>query len=109
MTEMPRAVGAGLARLDIREKVEGRAQYIADLYRPGMLHGAILGSPHAHARIKSYDLREALAVPGVHAVITGDDFGNNHRMGAFIKLYGRDNVVTLIERALAGEDLSRAA
>ena len=30
-------------------------------------------------------------------------------MGAFIKLYGRDNVVTLIERALAGEDLSRAA
>ena len=61
MTEMPRAVGAGLARTDIREKVEGRAQYIADLYRPGMLHGALLGSPHAHARIKSYDIREALA------------------------------------------------
>ncbi len=84
MTAMPRAVGAGLARLDIREKVEGRAQYIADLYRPGMLHGALLGSPHAHARIKSYDIREALAVPGVHAVLTGDDFGE-HRMGAFIK------------------------
>jgi CO/xanthine dehydrogenase Mo-binding subunit len=82
---MPRAVGAGLARTDIREKVEGRAQYIADLYRPGMLHGALLGSPHAHARIKSYDIREALAVPGVHAVITGDDVGEHHRMGAFIK------------------------
>jgi CO/xanthine dehydrogenase Mo-binding subunit len=84
MTEMPHAVGAGLARLDVREKVEGRAQYVADLYRPGMLHGAIFGSPHAHARIKSYDIREALAVPGVHAVLTGDDFGD-HRMGAFIK------------------------
>jgi len=84
MNDMPNAVGAGLKRIDVREKVEGRAQYIADLYRPGMLHGAILGSPHAHARIKSYDIREALAVPGVHCVLTGDDFGD-HRMGAFIK------------------------
>jgi len=84
MNEMPRAVGARLPRAEIREKVEGRAQYIADLYRPGMLFGALLPSPHAHARIKSYDIREALAVSGVHAVITGDDFGD-HRMGAFIK------------------------
>jgi len=84
VTALPNAVGAALARTDVREKVEGRAQYIADLYRPGMLHGALLGSPHAHAHIKSYDLREALAVPGVHAVLTGEDFGD-HRMGAFIK------------------------
>src|SRR5262245_49208901 len=49
-----------------------------------MLQGAILGSPHPHARIKSYDIRAALAVPGVHAVLTGDDFCD-HRMGAFIK------------------------
>lgn len=84
MTDMPQVVGTDLARIEIREKVEGRAQYIADLYRPGMLHGAVLGSPHAHARIKSYDIRDALAVPGVHAVLTGDDFGD-HRMGAFIK------------------------
>jgi CO/xanthine dehydrogenase Mo-binding subunit len=84
MNDAPRIVGAGLARIDVREKVEGRAQYIADLYRPGMLHGALLGSPLPHARIRSYDIREALAVPGVHAVLTGDDFGD-HRMGAFIK------------------------
>ena len=38
------------------DKLTGRAQYIADLYRPGMLHGAILQSPHAHARIRGYDL-----------------------------------------------------
>jgi CO/xanthine dehydrogenase Mo-binding subunit len=84
VSALPHAIGVGLQRIDVREKIEGRAQYVADLYRPGMLHGAILGSPHAHARIKSYDIREALAVPGVHAVLSGDDFGD-HRMGAFIK------------------------
>jgi len=77
-------VGQSIPRLEIREKVTGRAQYIADLYRPRMLHGALLGSPHAHARIKSYDVSEALRAPGVHCVLTGDDFGD-HRMGAFIK------------------------
>jgi CO/xanthine dehydrogenase Mo-binding subunit len=77
-------IGRSIPRLEIKEKVTGRAAYIADLYRPGMLHGAILGSPFAHARIRSYDLREALQVPGVRAIVTGDDFGD-HRMGAFIK------------------------
>jgi CO/xanthine dehydrogenase Mo-binding subunit len=84
MTALKGAVGSGLARVDVREKVEGRAHYTADLYRPGMLFGAILGSPHAHARIKSYDVGEAMTVPGVQCVVTGDDFGD-HRMGAFIK------------------------
>ena len=58
--------------------------YIADLYRPGMLHGAILASPHAHARIPGHDLTDALAAPGVVAIATGDDLGEG-RMGAFIK------------------------
>ena len=52
-------VGQSIPRLDSREKVSGRAHYIADLYRPRMLYGAILGSPYAHARIKSYDVRAA--------------------------------------------------
>ncbi len=43
------AVGARLPRLEIREKVTGRAKFIADLSRPGMLHAAILSSPHAQA------------------------------------------------------------
>jgi CO/xanthine dehydrogenase Mo-binding subunit len=77
-------IGESVPRLEIREKVSGRAQYIADLYRPGMLHGAILGSPYAHARILSYDVTEALAAPGVACVLTGEDFGD-HRMGAFFK------------------------
>ncbi|MCL4800617.1 MAG: xanthine dehydrogenase family protein molybdopterin-binding subunit [Burkholderiales bacterium] len=77
-------VGQSVPRLEVREKLTGRAQYVADLYRPRMLHGAILGSPHAHARIKSYDVSAARAAPGVHCVLTGEDFGD-HRMGAFIK------------------------
>ena len=79
------SVGRRVPRLESREKVEGRAQYIADLYRTGMLHGAILQSPFPHARIRGYDLAEALAMPGVHAVVTGDDFAEPNRMGAFIK------------------------
>lgn len=77
-------VGARLQRVDAREKVDGRARYIADLERPGMLHAAILGSTQPHARIRGYDLAEALAVPGVRAIVTGDDCPHA-RMGAFIK------------------------
>ena len=77
-------VGASLPRLDVREKVTGRAQYIADMVRPNMLHAAIHASPLAHARIRGYDTRAALAVPGVACVLTGNDFPAG-RMGAFIK------------------------
>lgn len=78
------AVGQSVPKVDSLEKVQGRAEYIADLYRPGMLHGAILASPYPHARIRGYDLTEALAAPGVVAIITGDDVGDG-RMGAFVK------------------------
>jgi CO/xanthine dehydrogenase Mo-binding subunit len=77
-------VGRSLPRLDATEKVAGRASYIADLYRPGMLHGAIVKSPHAHARILSYDLSAALALPGVACVLTGNDFAGG-KFGPFIK------------------------
>ncbi|MDE0148482.1 MAG: xanthine dehydrogenase family protein molybdopterin-binding subunit [Rhodospirillaceae bacterium] len=77
-------VGSSLPRLDAREKVTGRATYIADMVWPGMLHAAIHASPHAHARILGYDTSAALAVPGVACVLTGDDFPDG-RMGAFIK------------------------
>lgn len=78
------AVGQPVPKLENREKVLGKAEYIADLYRPGMVHGAFLGSPHAHARILGYDVSDALKAPGVVAVLTGDDVGDG-RMGAFIK------------------------
>ena len=78
------AVGSSPARLDIAEKITGRARYIADLYRPDMLHGAIVQSPHPHARILGYDLAEAHALPGVACVLTGQDVGAN-LTGPFIK------------------------
>ena len=79
------AVGSATPQLEGGEKLNGSAQYIADLYRHGMLHGAILQSPHAHARIRGYDIAAALALPGVRAIVTGDDVDEKHRMGAFIK------------------------
>ena len=84
MTDIPGGVGASPAKLEINEKVLGRAKYIADLYRANMLQGAILSSSHAHARILSYNTAAAMALPGVEAVITGDDFGHDY-MGPFIK------------------------
>ena len=77
-------VGESVTRLDAREKLSGEARYIADLYRPNMLHGAVLASPHPHARILGYDTARARALPGVVAVLTGDDFPDG-RMGPFIK------------------------
>jgi len=79
------AVGLSVPQLEGDDKLCGSAQYIADLHRPGMLHGAILQSPHAHARIRGYDLSAARALPGVRAIVTGDDLDERHRMGAFIK------------------------
>ena len=80
-----RPLGQRQPQLDAMNRVTGRAAYIADLYRPGMLHGAIAQSDYAHARIKGYDLTEALVVPGVVAIVTGEDFDLSHRMGAFVK------------------------
>ncbi len=69
----PCYVGKPLPRVDAQEKVTGRAVYINDLKRPGMLHGKILYSRYPHARIKNIDVSKAMALPGVHAVITGED------------------------------------
>jgi CO/xanthine dehydrogenase Mo-binding subunit len=67
-------VGTRPIRPDGVPKVTGRALYGADLSMPGMLHGAILRSPHAHARIRSIDTSKAKALPGVKAVVTAADF-----------------------------------
>ena len=69
-----RQVGTRPIRHDGLDKVTGRAQFGADFSLPGMLWGKVLRSPHAHARIRSIDVSAALALPGVHAVITGRDF-----------------------------------
>jgi CO/xanthine dehydrogenase Mo-binding subunit len=66
-------VGTRPIRHDGLDKVTGRANFGADQKLPGMLHGYVLRSPHAHARIVSIDTSAAEAMPGVKAVVTGDD------------------------------------
>ncbi len=66
-------VGKRPIRPDGVDKVTGRAQYGADVSLAGLLHGKVLRSPHAHARIKSIDTSKAEAHPGVKAVITSKD------------------------------------
>ncbi|MBI4297675.1 MAG: xanthine dehydrogenase family protein molybdopterin-binding subunit [Chloroflexi bacterium] len=69
-----RVVGTRAARHDAVDKVTGRAQFGADVYMAGLLHGKFLRSPYAHARIRSIDTRKAEALPGVKAVATAGDF-----------------------------------
>ena len=69
-----KVIGTRPIRHDGFDKVTGRAKYGADYVLPGMLHGKVLRSPHAHARIKSIDCEKALKLPGVFAVVTGADF-----------------------------------
>ena len=68
-----KVVGTRPVRHDGTDKVTGRAVYGADIQLPGLLHGKILRSPHAHARIKSIDTEHASAHPGVMAVVTHSD------------------------------------
>jgi len=68
-------VGTRPIRHDGFDKVTGRAHYGADQNLAGMLHGAILRSPHAHARIQRIDTSKAEALAGVKAVMTGEDLG----------------------------------
>ena len=67
-------VGTRPLRPDGVDKVTGRARYGADYNLPGQLIGKVLRSPHPHARIKSIDISAALALAGVKAVVTRDDF-----------------------------------
>jgi CO/xanthine dehydrogenase Mo-binding subunit len=66
-------VGRPAARLDGHQRARGQALYTADLALPGMLHAAVLRSPHARARLKRLDLSRALELPGVLGAIGPDD------------------------------------
>ncbi len=72
MTTTYRELGKSAARKDGPEKVTGGAEYTVDVALPGMLWGRALRSPYPHARIVSIDTSQAEALPGVHAVLTGD-------------------------------------
>ena len=75
-TTVPEERPIGYGRLKRKEDprfIRGRGKYVDDVVLPGMLHGAVLRSPFAHARIVSIDVSAAQQHPKVHAVITGQD------------------------------------
>jgi len=67
-------IGESINRIEGPEKVTGKTLYTADVILPGMLYGRILRSPHPHARIRGIDVSAARRVPGVLAVLTGQDY-----------------------------------
>jgi CO/xanthine dehydrogenase Mo-binding subunit len=72
-TSAPRWVGRSVKRREDPALLTGRTEFIDDVVLPGMLHCAILRSPFPHARITKIDTSEAEALPGVVAVVTGED------------------------------------
>lgn len=71
--EATQVIGKPVIKVDAEKLVRGRPVFTDDFRKEGMLYGALLTSPHAHALIKSIDTREAIALPGVHAVLTHED------------------------------------
>lgn len=69
----PLLIGENVDRIDGVEKVAGQAEFSGDIRRPRMLYGAVLRSPHPHARIISVDTTRARKLRGVHSVITSED------------------------------------
>jgi carbon-monoxide dehydrogenase large subunit len=71
--EQLQGVGCSRKRKEDPRFIQGKGNYVDDVKLPGMLFLDIVRSPHAHARIKSINKARALALPGVHAVLTADD------------------------------------
>jgi len=66
-------IGQPVRRVEDQRFLTGRARYVDDIQLPRMLHGAVVMSPHAHAKILSINTKPALEMPGVHLVLTGED------------------------------------
>src|SRR5262245_47434351 len=70
---MPALIGARVPRIEDEPFLRGRGRYIDDVAVPGLLHASFVRSPHPHAAIRGVSKAAALALPGVHAVLTLDD------------------------------------
>lgn len=93
MQVIPSPIGENTPRIDAREKVTGAAVFADDIqFGNSLLHARIKRSPHPHAFIKKIDITKARALPGVKAVVTGEDFPG------YIGLYLRDRYIFCRER-----------
>ena len=86
--KIPSPIGENKPRIDAREKVTGAAIFADDIqFGNALLHARIKRSSHPHALIKKIDLTKALALPGVKAIVTGEDFPG------YIGLYLQDRYI----------------
>lgn len=89
----PSPIGESKPRVDARQKVTGAATYADDIpFGNSLLHARIVRSPHPHARIISIDTSKAEALPGVKAVVTGEDYPG------YIGLYLKDRYIFCRDR-----------
>src|SRR6516165_3628468 len=94
----PRGLGHSIKRKEDARFIRGRGNYVDDVVLPGMLHMAILRSPHAHARITSIDTSAAAAIPDVVAVVTGDLLAQ-HKLAWMPTLSGDTQTVLATDKA----------
>lgn len=97
-------IGANVRRLDAPSKVSGKLKYAGDMLMPGMLHVAVLRSPHAHARIVSLDTSEAETMEGVEGIVTAKDVPGVDGFGVFVHdqpVMARDKVRYVGEQVAA--------
>jgi len=87
-------VGQSVPRVDAYDKITGAALFTDDLqFGPGLYYGRLVRSPYAHALIRSIDVSKALEMPGVKAVVTGEDVPA--RIGLYLvdrPIFARDRV-----------------
>ena len=81
---MTRQIGRPITRNEDPRLLTGRACFVDDVALPGMLHAAFLRSPHAHAEILSVNASLAKVRPGVVAVVTAEDLGDDWKPGPLL-------------------------
>jgi aerobic carbon-monoxide dehydrogenase large subunit len=96
---MTRTFGTSVRRKEDPRLLTGRGKYAADFRLPGMLHGAVVRSPHAHAGLGAIRVKAALGLRGVAAVITGEDLGAIGHIP--VRLGPRASIVACLQPPLA--------
>jgi carbon-monoxide dehydrogenase large subunit len=92
-------IGASMRRKEDPRLLTGRGKYAADFRLPGLLHAAVLRSPHPHARLGAIRAKAALALPGVVAVVSAEDLGAIGRIP--VRLGPSPNIVACLQPPLA--------
>src|SRR5437868_5370029 len=103
---MNNTFGESVARIEDRDLLCGKARFVGDIKLPGMLHAAFVRSPHSHAKITGIEKSNALALPGVVSVLTGDDIAAVAKAGRLVVALPDRNYKQQRDRAiLASEEV----